>query len=308
MPKLTIIIVNWNNFPDTRACVQSIFAAGNHNFSLHLIVVDNGSTDDSLAQLEKEFGARLEIITSKKNLGFAGGNNLAITRALAQGADLLLLLNNDTIVAPDIFEQLFAACRAHPHVGIFGVKIYYHHEPRRLWYAGGEISRVWARTRHWHFGQFEGTQETEPQPVSFVTGCFMLVRRSVFEKIGLLDEAFFLYFEDADFCWRAAQQHDALLYLPHAVIWHKVGAGERGNYSPHYLYYQTRNRYLLLQKTGGWFYQVWLLLLHIFLYTLLRAAITAMKPGPIKWPRLHAILQGGWDGLCGRTGPRVAPL
>jgi hypothetical protein len=268
--------------------------------------VDNGSTDDSLSRLEKEFGSRLEIINSPQNLGFAGGNNLAIKHALAQGADLLLLLNNDTVVAPELFMNLFAACRDYPQIGIFGGKIYYHHEPQRLWYAGGEISRGWARTRHWNFGQLDRPLAPKPRSVSFITGCFMLVRRRVFEKIGLLDETFFLYFEDADFCLRAAQHHLALLYLPQAVIWHKVGAGRHGHYSPHYLYYQTRNRYLLLRKTGGWLYHFWLLLLHIFLYTFLRALIAAFSPDPAKWSRLRAILQGGWDGLCGRTGPRGA--
>jgi GT2 family glycosyltransferase len=140
--------------------------------------------------------------------------------------------------------------------------------------------------------------------VNFVTGCLMLVRRQVFAKIGLLDEAFFLYFEDVEFCLRAHRHGIAMLYFPEAVIWHKVGAGGRGRYLPHYLYYQTRNRYLVLRKEGTWLYRIWLVLLQIFLYGLLRAGMVAISPGKEKWPRIRAISQGCWDGLRGRAGPK----
>lgn len=304
MLKLAIVIVNWNNFPDTRACLHSIFAADCQNFSLHLFVVDNGSKDDSLSRLREEFGARVEILASEKNLGFAGGNNLAIRRALAQGAELVLLLNNDTIVAADVFQKLLEACRSYPDFGIFGGKIYYHNEPQRLWYAGGEIYRGLARTRHLGFGQLDHPIYQKSRPVSFITGCLMLVRREVFEKIGLLEESLFLYFEDVDFCLRAARQNIAMRYVPAAVISHKVGAGGRGEYTPPYLYYQTRNRYLVLQKAGSRLYHLWLLVLHIFLYSALRAALVAILPGKQKWRRLRAIWQGCWDGLRGRVGPK----
>lgn len=304
MLKLAIVIVNWNNFPDTRACLNSVFAADCQNFSLQLFVVDNGSTDDSLSRLREEFGARVEILASEKNLGFAGGNNLAIRRALAHGADLVLLLNNDTIVADDVFQKLLEACLSYPDFGIFGGKIYYHTENKRLWYAGGEIYRGLARTRHLGFGKLDSPIYQKSRPVSFITGCLMLIRREVFEKIGLLEESLFLYFEDVEFCLRAARQNIAMLYVPAAVISHKVGAGGRGQYTPHYLYYQTRNRYLVLQKAGGWLYHLWLLPLHIFLYGALRAAVVAIFPDTQKWPRIRAIWQGCWDGLRGRVGQK----
>lgn len=304
MLKLATVIVNWNNFPDTRSCLQSLFAADHRDISLHVIVVDNGSDDDSLTRLTEEFGNDVEIMASPQNLGFAGGNNLAIRRALAQGADLVLLLNNDTVVAPDLFKKLLAACMAHPNVGIFGARIYYHNVPNRLWYAGGKVMRWAGRTRHLGFGKLDNPSYQRSRPVTFITGCFMLVRRAVFEKIGLLDETLFLYFEDVDFCLRARRHGYAMLYAPGMVIWHKVGAGARGQYSWQYLYYQTRNRYLVLRKDENCLYQLWLLLLHIFLYGVLRSGLVAISSQKGRWRRICAIWQGCWDGLRGHTGPR----
>lgn len=308
MTTLALVIVNWNNFPDTRICLQSIFAADKRGLSLRIFVVDNGSIDDSPVSLEKEFGNQIEILRSTQNLGFAGGNNLGIRKALASSHDLILLLNNDTLVAPEFFQRLTEACAARPQVGIFGGKIFYHSSPNRLWYGGGEVQKILARARHFGFRENDGPVYQTARRVTFVTGCLMLIRRSVFERVGFFQEDLFLYFEDAEFCLRARRHGVEMRFLPEAVIWHKVGAGEGGDYASLYYYYQTRNRYIVMRKEGGWLYRVWLFMLHVLLYSAVRTMIMLMSSRRQSRSRVRALWLGCWDGLRGRTGERKSGI
>lgn len=304
MTSCAVVIVNWNKFLDTRGCLQSLLAAQREKFTIEIIVVDNGSTDDSVLRLRQEFGEVISILESSTNLGFAGGNNVGIRRALEMNAELIILLNNDTIVAPDFFQKVAAAADEHPGAGIFGGKIFYQSPPQRLWFAGGEVQKMLAKARHFGFGSEDAAIYQKRRRVSFITGCLMIVRRTVFERIGLLQDDLFLYFEDTEFCLRACRQGIEMIYLPDVVIWHEVGAGAIGAYAPHYYYYQTRNRYVVMKQEGGWWYRLWLTFLHIFLYSGARTVMLMISSQPGKWRRVHALWLGCWDGLLGRTGER----
>lgn len=255
MKKVALVIVNWNGIDDTRRCLVSIHEMRIDKAELEIIVVDNGSSDDSVARIAKEF-PEVRILALDTNLGFTGGNNTGIRYAMLHGADYVWLLNNDTIVHKNalsiigVFED--------PKVGIAGSKIFfaagheYHKKRYRadqkgkvFWYAGGLVD--WDNMYASHRGVDEvdvGQYETEVETV-FITGCAMMIRRSVIEKIGVLDDKYYLYLEDLDYCLRARAVGFFLRYYPRSIVWH-VNAGSTGGAgNPLHDYYITRNRLLV---------------------------------------------------------------
>lgn len=255
MTKVAIILVNWNGSKDTLSCLASLGKLKVKSLKLKVIVVDNGSTDGSVGIIRKNFPG-VEVIETGKNLGFAGGNNAGIHKALDDGADVVWLLNNDTIVEKNAVSALLDACKE-GHVGIAGSKIYFtagreYHKGRYqendrgrvIWYAGGYIdwNNIYASHRgvdEVDHGQYDMAGVTE-----FVTGCSMMITRQVFEKIGFFDEKFFVYLEDVDFCLRAKRSGYALMYVPQSMLWHH-NAGSSGVGSLTHQYYMTRNRLLI---------------------------------------------------------------
>ncbi|MDZ7268259.1 MAG: glycosyltransferase family 2 protein [candidate division KSB1 bacterium] len=295
---LWVIILHWNSEADTSACVAALLQnRTGQEVRVTLLVVDNGSGDDLPRCWHGRFDARVRVLRLPRNLGYAGGNNRGIEMALAAGADLILLLNNDTTMPADFLAHLLAAARRHPGTGIFGCKIFYADPADRLWYAGGRLQPGLARTRHLGLGQRDHPRFQQEREVDFVTGCAMLVRSPVFAKIGLLDETLFLYYEDVDFCRRAQRAGIAMRYVPAAVLWHKVGAGAGHKLTPLYLYYQTRNRPRVWRRGRGRLYRAWLLFLHLCFYSGMRLVYVGLcgaRPRPLL---LAAIWRGCRDGL-----------
>lgn len=259
MTSVAIIIVNWNGKSDTLACLASLGKLKAQSASWwrksKVIVVDNGSTDNSVAVIRKEFPS-VEVIEKVENLGFAGGNNVGIRRALESGADFVWLLNNDTNVDENSVTSLIDACNER-NVGIAGSKIYFapgceYHKERYadkdrghvLWYAGGLIDWKNMYASHRGVDEVDEGQYGAVEETPFITGCSMMVKKEVFEKIGLLDEKFFAYLEDLDFCLRAKQMGYKLLYVPQSIIWHN-NAGSSGVGSELHQYYMTRNRLIV---------------------------------------------------------------
>jgi len=253
--KIFVIIVNWNGWKDTLVCLDSLAKVKKQNIILDTIIVDNGSTNESVSEIRKKF-PKVTLLEAGKNLGFTGGNNFGIRYALKHGADFVWLLNNDTYVDPDALS--FIRAFDDPSVGIAGSKIYFapdhefHHDRYKtsergkvIWYAGGLVD--WANMYASHRGvdevdrgQYDKTIETP-----FVTGCSLVIRREVIDKIGFLDDKYYLYLEDLDYCLRAKQAGYKLLYVPSSVLWH-VNAGSSGRPgNPLHEYYLTRNRLLL---------------------------------------------------------------
>ncbi|MEK9143668.1 MAG: glycosyltransferase family 2 protein [Patescibacteria group bacterium] len=255
MTKVAIILVNWNGKKDTLACLASLKVLSPQSSVLSTIVVDNDSTDDSVAVIKKNF-PDIEVIKNNKNLGFSGGNNVGIRRALEWGADYVWLLNNDTSVDKNSLTALVDAF-ADRRIGIAGSKIYFapgreFHKARYadkergrvLWYAGGLIDWENMYASHRGVDEVDNGQYDRTQETPFVTGCSMMVKREVFGKIGLLDEKFFAYLEDLDFCLRAKQVGYKLFYVPQSIIWHN-NAGSSGVGSATHQYYMTRNRLIV---------------------------------------------------------------
>jgi GT2 family glycosyltransferase len=237
-PRVAIIVLTMNNYDDTKECLVSLQKVRYPNFDV--VVVDNGSVDDSYARLKREF-PEVSMVASKENLGFAGGNNLGIEHALRCDPDYMVLLNNDTFVDPYFLNNLVQVAESDPRIGILGAKIFYASEPQKIWYAGGSVKYL--RGLCLHLGQDRMDQDGEFSRVAdteFVTGCLMMVRSSILSKIGLLDDRLFLYWEDTDFSMRVQKAGFRCVFVPTAHAWHKISrtSGER---SPLTLYYTTRN-------------------------------------------------------------------
>jgi len=302
-PKIAVILLNWNNTDDTRACLDSL-EKGSYK-AYHVFLLDNGSRRNEKQKLKKIIQNRPNItpIFLSENKGFAAGNNIALKTAVSEPFDYFLLLNNDTVVSEDFLEALVRCARQHPEAGGFGVKIFYFDAPDRLWYAGGKVEPLGARVRQFGFRQVDSGQWDRPQPVSFVTGCAFFIPRHTVETVGYLDETFFSYFEDVDYSLRIQQNGRQLWYCPEAKLWHKVGAGaETRAYSPYYLYYQTRNRLWAFARGRSVGVKIYLWGLNFSLYFLGRLGYLVFSFSENKGAKMKAVFWGFFHSLTHRTG------
>jgi GT2 family glycosyltransferase len=245
-PLIYIIVLNWNGKEDTLTCLSSVTAIKYPNF--RIIVVDNGSSDGSVQAIRAGFPG-LWVIETGENLGYAGGNNVGIRHALEHGANYVFLLNNDTRVAPDILERLLEAAYAIPDAGVLGAKIYYLSRPDAIWYVGAEWQHEQSKFAHRRSDNpaLETVKDTD-----YVCGCAFFVPAPVFEKVGLLDETFFLTYEETDWCYRARQAGFRILVATRAEVWHAVSASFGGETSPLASYFMYRNRLLWAHRHLAW--------------------------------------------------------
>lgn len=257
IPEVYILILSFNRKLDTLATIESIEKLNIIGFNLTTLVVDNASHDDSVKALKKIRirNSKYHLIVNKSNLGFAEGNNVGLRYALKKGADYVMVLNDDTILSPDLVIGLLDTFNKSPRAGILAPKIYfakgYEYKKRYqksqlgrvIWYAGGDMDwdNVYG-TNHGvdavDTGQFDKISETD-----FATGCCLFVRREVLTKIGLFDKRYFAYIEDADLSQRAKRAGYTVLYSPNVYLWHKVSQSS-GIGSDLNDYFITRNRML----------------------------------------------------------------
>ncbi|PIZ98543.1 MAG: glycosyltransferase family 2 protein, partial [Candidatus Levybacteria bacterium CG_4_10_14_0_2_um_filter_35_8] len=213
MNKVAIVTVNFNTEKDTLALLSSIKKIKKNSFILEVIIVDNGSKNKLV--FPQDFKGKIILIRSEKNLGFSGGFNIGIKKALRQDVDYVLIVNNDTLIFAEMIENLLKVLKENPKIGIVTPKIYFakgheFHKARYkeqelgkvFWYAGGYMD--WANIASVHRGvdevdkgQYDSIEKTE-----FASGCCMLIKKEVFEKVGMFNEKYFLYYEDADFTRR----------------------------------------------------------------------------------------------------------
>ena len=241
--KISIVVLNWNGMKDTLACLESLKKL---SYSLHeIIVVDNGSTDGSVPAIREAF-PHCKLIETGANLGFAGGNNAGIEYALAHGADYILLLNNDTVVAPDLLECFIETFNVRPDAGLLGAKILRFDQRDTLDHFGGMWDRKSGTFSFVGLGQKDGADWQESQEIDYACGAGLMIKRAVFEQVGLLEPRFFLIWEESDFCFRAKKAGFKTLTCPKAKIWHKVSASFVGK--PHSTYFWWRNRLLWIER------------------------------------------------------------
>ncbi len=247
-PRIDVIVLNWNGRNDTLECLRSLKKCEYANFGIR--VVDNGSSDQSVSAIRQLFQDVL-ILENGSNLGFAEGNNRGIMESLRSDVDFVLLLNNDTTVDPGLLSALVQAADQFPQGGVFGSKMYFHSDPKRLWYAGGYWDASSLSFNEYGSGEIDRGQYDITQETEWVIGCAMFVRAEVFRKIGLLEPKFFLNNEEIDFCSRAKRAGFACVYVPQARLWHKISVSFGGEDSPLKVYFSSRNRLLWARRNAN---------------------------------------------------------
>lgn len=210
-PKVFVIVLNYNGGEILRDCLRSVFQLDYPNFEV--VLVDNASTDGSLKMVMESF-SRAHIIRNTQNNGFSAGNNLGIRFALEKMADFVFLLNPDTLIEKNTLANLIEAANQNSQFGLLSPLIM-ENKSQKIWFAGGQIK--WSKMKTTHL---QDVISTTPYPTEYLSGCAMLIKKEVFKKIGLLDEDYFLYYEDADFCWRARKNNFSLLVVPDAKVYH----------------------------------------------------------------------------------------
>ena len=236
-----VIILNWNLAEDTIECVKSVQYSSSHTRKqTRIVIVDNGSTDDSVSRFHAAFGASVDIVETKQNLGFAGGMNVGMRYALKEGAGSVLLLNNDTVVEEGMVSALVRTAMQMGDNSIVAPLIYFFAAPETLWKVGDQESAWLPIPLNVSAKTITQTQH-EPLSVDYVTGCCMLIPRHILQNVGLFDERFFMYFEDADFCRRVRDAGFTIHLAPQAKMWHKVSLSAKKD-RPGQRYWRTWGR------------------------------------------------------------------
>lgn len=242
-PKVSIILVNYNGTKDTIDCINSLNKIMYENYEI--IVVDNASENQD--ELQSKIPENVILIKSKQNLGFSGGNNLGIEYAMNHNSSYVLLLNNDTIVKKDFLNHLVEISEKSKNVGIVTGKILCYSEPNIIWFGGGEINLEKAMVRHLDAGKTD-RMKREIKEISFASGCLMLISKETIFKVGILDESYFMYSEDVDYCCRVAKANIRILYTSKSIIYHKVSVSTGGKNSSFTQYYRTRNDMIVINR------------------------------------------------------------
>ncbi len=244
-PSVHIVVLNWNGGADTVACLESLRRVVYPR--LMTVVVDNGSTDDSVERIAAAF-PDVPVLRTGANLGYAGGNNVGIRYCLEHdAADFILLLNNDTVVDPAFVDELVQAAERHPDAGLFAPRIYFEARPTVRWYDGARWNPRISDFFHVGYDK-EDDGSDEIGATDYASGCALFVRRDVLQRVGELDERYFLLFEEVDLCYRARRAGFGCVVVPRAKVWHKVSAAMGAFDAPLSSYFHTRNRLLFGER------------------------------------------------------------
>ena len=280
-PKVCIIILNWNGREDTLECLESLYQNKYDNY--RVILVDNGSTDDSIEKIKEYLKGGLEVtsnffnyqenkpikftqlnedeivkelnvppgnlilIENRQNHGFARGNNIGIQFALNNyEPEYVLLLNNDTVVDPEFLVEMVNTAQSCGGVGFIGPKTYLYNEENVIQAAGGgniDFSR--GESHEIGFMKKDNGKYDENIKIDYVGGSCLMVKREVIEKVGLLDENYFMYWEDVDWCFNGREAGYKSIYSYKSKIWHKYGTSSQNYFKT---YYHNRNRLYFMRK------------------------------------------------------------
>ena len=246
---VAIILVNWNGLEFTSACLSSLRKVDYPDFKV--FVIDNGSENQEGKQLKASF-PEIELIETGTNLGFAGGNNVGIRKAIHEGFSHVLLLNNDTLVEPDFLGELVRAAQKQPNAGVIQPMILFLHNPREIWSAGGKWIPAFCRSKTLGDREPLANYRVKSPQLDWATGCAILVSCEAINKAGLLNEQFFVYFEDVEWSLRIRKAGFEIYLEEKSKIYHEAGASSKkqhaeGTLSPRVFYYHVRNQLFLIR-------------------------------------------------------------
>ncbi len=292
-PKVSIILLNCNGKEFTIDCLKSLQKINYKNYEV--IVVDNGSDDGFVSIAKKQF-PYVKLIESKKNLGFAQGNNVGAELALKNGSDYVLLLNNDTVVDRNFLKELVNTAESDKTTGITGPKMYYFDSPKKIWFAGGKLDIKRGLFDHIGYKELDSDRFSKQKEVDYMTGCTMLIKKEVIKNLGLFDPVYFAYVEDIDFCLRTRKAGYNIMFVPEAKIWHKVSSYSGGESSPFKTYFKNRNILIFMRKHADNKTKL------IFSYYFIRKKLfeTAVMLKKAKIRMIDALCKGIYKGLTER--------
>jgi len=245
---LWAVVVNWNGGEQNAACLASLVAGGVP--ADHIVFVDNASSDESLAEIRCGFPDVLTI-ANDRNLGFGEGANQGARHALDGGATCVLFANNDVTFPPDAPSALLEVLGEDSQIGIVGPRVLYARPPARVWCAGGMMTWRQNLSTLLGHGAPDAPRWRQRRPVDYIAGCAMLVRREVFESIGMLDPSYFAYMEDVDFCIRAGAAGFQVQSIGTVACYHEPSSATGGGYNPRRKYMQGVNSVHFLRRHGG---------------------------------------------------------
>ncbi len=238
---LAVIIVNYNGFEDTIEAIKSI---KHQRYPTRIYVVDNNSKNNEAEKISRIFNDAI-VLKNRNNLGFAAANNIGIKKAIEDGFNYQLLINNDTAIDENMIANMMKHINSEE---VLVPAIFYYDKPERYWYGGGKIDKVQGKAKH--------LKLREETMVSFATGCCMLLNSSIVKKTGFFDERYFMYYEDLDYSIRLDKANIKIRYIPDAIVWHKDGATSGGDKSSFSIFYNTRNRLNCIKEHDGYFWRI----------------------------------------------------
>lgn len=244
-PLVCIILVNYNGFRDTVDCIKSLKTITYENYKI--IVVDNGSTIKPSTEQIRYIRTNSEYIETKKNLGFSGGNNVGIKYCEQYSPEFYLLLNNDTVVEKEFLDILVNTYNT--EYSLITGRIMFYSLPDKIWYGGGDIEQKNFRVTQHGYMEKVKKEYLEQKLVTFATGCLWLLPKTTIDNVGMLDDSYFLYCEDTDYCLRILNSGKKILYNGDACIYHKISASS-GDGSNLQKYYMIRNSFILIKRFG----------------------------------------------------------
>lgn len=249
--KVAVVSVTYNSSNVAQGFLDSMLQQTHSDFLLY--IVDNASSDDTLERLAHYKDVRVRVLANKANVGFAEASNQGIQAGFAENCDAVLFLNNDTEFGPLLIEKLVRGLDAFSS-DMAAPKILYYDRQQTIWSAGGGFNSLKGYAG-FHFGldEFDAGQFDQPRLVEHAPACCLLVRKQVFERIGLMDPRYFVYLDDTDFCYRANRAGFKIIYLPGATLFHKASALTGGPESKFSVRFRTRNQvYFMLKNLGFW--------------------------------------------------------
>ncbi|NJD54594.1 MAG: glycosyltransferase family 2 protein [Candidatus Methanoperedens sp.] len=243
VPKVVIIIINWNGKQDTIECLTSLKKIDYSNFEI--IIVDNASTDGSIECFRETF-PEVTLIGNLQNLGFSGGFNVGIQKAIERAADYVLCLNNDTILDRGFLKELVIVGEQNNDIGGLGPKEYDYSNPKKIIYAGGKIGLI--RSKNYRCGEIDTGQCEKYIKTEMLCGAAIMLKTKALLNIGLFDSDYFFGSEDKDIAIRLMRSGYNIMYVPSAKFWHKRRGSTSGKIGPLNVYFYLRNYLLLVRK------------------------------------------------------------
>lgn len=283
--EILVILINYNGLADTIECIESLKKSSK---KVDILVVDNRSDNDEYIQIKNIF-EDIKVIFNSQNLGFSAGNNIGIKYAIENGYKYVLILNNDTIITPNMIEKLMIHC---DETTITIPLIYYYNNPKKLWYGGGVINKYTGNSQMFDY------INTKSKNQSFASGCCMLINVCIFKTVGLFSDEYFMYCEDTEFCIRLNENNIKIYLECEAQMFHKVGQSTKNIGNKFSNYYNTRNRLKYIKDNKKYFKST------AYLYTLVTRYIRMMQLLLQKNPNWNIYLEAIKDYKLGIFGKK----